>query len=142
MVLAVAAGVAVGCTAAPGPGSEQMGGSPEELGSALNVTVAGDSVRLELHVTNATEAPLLLEFPTSQRYDFAVLEGGAEVWRWSSDMMFAQALGTEELLPGESRRYMTNWPVPGRAGDYVAEGRLTSTNYPVALRTSFRLPVE
>jgi hypothetical protein len=132
-----------GCTAAPPAMDGDMGGSPPELGSALNVTVAGDSVGLELHVTNVSGGPLVLEFATAQRYDFEVLAlSGAVVWRWSDDMMFAQVLGEETLAAGETRRYTAGWPAPGGAGEYVARGRLTSTNYPVELRTQFQLTVE
>jgi hypothetical protein len=142
--VSVIAAMLSACTAAPPAVENDMGaGAPPELASALNVSVGGDSVRLELHVTNATEGALRLEFATSQRYDFAISdEEGAEVWRWSDDMMFAQALGAEALLAGESRRYGASWSGAGRAGEFTATGRLTSTNYPVELRTRFRLPVE
>jgi hypothetical protein len=133
------------CTAAPPAVDNELGaGAPPELGSALNVGVAGDSVRLELHVTNVTNGPLRLEFATSQRYDFAIADpAGVEMWRWSADMMFAQALGEETLLAGETRRYTASWGGgAGAVGEFTATGRLTSTNYPVELRTRFRLPVE
>lgn len=136
--------LAAGCTATgPMPAGDEGAGAPAELAAALNVAVAGDSVRLELHVTNTTGNTLEVEFATAQRYDFAVRDGsGAEMWRWSGDQMFAQVLGTEALLPGESRRYSASWPAGGREGEFEATGRLTSTNYPVALRTPFRLPTE
>jgi hypothetical protein len=133
----------VGCTAAAPVMDGEMAVAPPELGSALNVTVAGDSVRLELHITNVSGGPLTLEFATAQRYDFEVEEAaGGLAWRWSDEMMFAQVLGEERLEAGESRRYTAGWSAPGGSGDYVARGRLTSTNYPVDLRTQFRLPVE
>jgi hypothetical protein len=132
--------LALGCARA---GMDAGAGSPAELGSSLNVRVAGDSVHFEVHVTNTTSSPIALEFTTAQRYDFEVSErDGDLVWRWSDGMMFAQALGREDLAPGESRRYMAGWPVPGRQGDFIATARVVSTNYPVELRTGFRLPSE
>ncbi|MEX0907043.1 MAG: BsuPI-related putative proteinase inhibitor [Gemmatimonadota bacterium] len=141
-VAGLAVALAVGCStvvplAEVAPGS----GSPPELGSSFNVSVGEDSVRLELHVTNVTSAAMALEFTSSQRYDFAVATTAGEVvWRWAADRSFMQALGAERLEPGESRRYTAVWPAPGRQADYVATAWLTSQNYPVELRTVFRLP--
>lgn len=115
-------------------------GAPAELGATLNVRVQADSAELELHVTNVAGAAVTLEFATAQRYDFEVLdEGGAVVWRWSADQVFAQMLGEEVLQAGESRRYAAVWPTQGGRGEYVARGLLTSRNYPVELRTPFRV---
>jgi len=116
-------------------------GSPAQLGSTMGVRMAGDTVHFVLHVTNMTDAPLTLEFPSSQRYDFAVARrDGETVWSWSATRSFAQALGSEVLLPGESRRYEASWLAAGARGEYVATGWVTSRNYPVELRTVFQVP--
>ncbi|MGH7464021.1 MAG: BsuPI-related putative proteinase inhibitor [Longimicrobiales bacterium] len=119
-------------------------GSPPELGSSLNVRVVEDSVQLEIHITNVASSPLALEFMTTQRYDFEVSSAtGDRIWSWSADRAFGEALGRETLAPGESRRYMATWWGGGReGGDYVATARVVSVNYPVELRTGFRLPAE
>jgi hypothetical protein len=122
------------------PGPDGGAGSPAGLGSTLNVRVAGDSVQLVLHVTNVSEAPLTLEFTSSQRQDFEVARpGGETVWRWSAARSFAQVLGSEVLLPGESRRYEATWLAAGARGEYVATGWVTSRNYPIELRTVFQV---
>jgi hypothetical protein len=122
-------------------GADAGTGSPGGLSSTLGVRVAGDSVHFVLHVTNATETPLTLEFTSSQRQDFAVSRpAGETVWSWSADRSFAQVLGTEVLLPGESRRYEATWLAAGARGEYVATGWVTSRNYPVELRTVFQVP--
>jgi hypothetical protein len=115
-------------------------GAPPELGATLNVGVQGDSAHIELHLTNTTLEPVTLEFNTGQRYDMEVADAeGRPLWRWSDDMMFTQAVGREIVLAGESLRYAARWPAPS-AGEYIATARLVSTNYPVELRTSFRVP--
>jgi hypothetical protein len=140
MVLLVAA-VAACNTEVPLAEVEPGAGSPPGLGTTLTATVAADSVRLELHVTNVTDAPLALEFSSSQRYDFAVSRTDGEVlWRWSAAMLFAQMLGEEQLGPGETRRYAESWAAGALEGDHVATAWLTSTSHPVELRTVFRLP--
>jgi hypothetical protein len=139
---AVALLLAACSAAAPLPDVEPGAGSAPGLGSSFNVSVAADSVRLELYITNVTTEPIVLEFGTGQRYDFAVgLTDGTVVWRWSQDRVFTQALSSETLAAGESRRYAAAWAAD-RNGDYVAAAWLTASNYPVELRTVFRLPAE
>ncbi|HEX6133217.1 MAG TPA: BsuPI-related putative proteinase inhibitor [Longimicrobiales bacterium] len=129
------------CGSAGAPGLDVGAGSPEELGASLNVRVMGDSVRLEVHVTNVAGSPVALEFDTTQRYDFEISRAGGErIWRWSDGMMFGQATGREVLQPGGSLRYVASWSGRGQEGDFVATARVVSDNYPVELRTGFRLP--
>lgn len=135
LVVAAAVAACGGNRAEVSPGA----GAPTELGSSLNVRVEGDSVRLMLHVTNVTSGPIALEFSSGQRYDFEVSEpDGDTVWRWSATRSFMQATGREVLQPGESKQYMETWHAPERDEEYVATAWLTSTNYPVELRTIFR----
>lgn len=135
---------ACGCSPSGGlPDVEPGHGSPPELGSSLNVRVVEDSARLEIHVTNVTSSPIVLEFMTTQRYDFEVSSpDGDRVWQWSADKAFGEALGSESLAPGESRRYEATWAGGGGSGDFIATARIVSANYPVELRTAFRLPSE
>jgi hypothetical protein len=124
------------------PPAEPGAGAPPELGASLNVGVQGDSTHIEIHVTNVAGRMLTLEFATTQRYDVEISDSsGRRVWRWSDDMMFAQVLGREVVLAGESMRYVITWPRPV-PGEYVATARIVSTNYPVELRTSFRIPAD
>jgi hypothetical protein len=119
---------------------EAGGESPPELASGLNVRVEADAARLELHVTNASDRPVALEFATSQRYDFEVRDGsGGVVWRWSDDLMFAQVLGEEVLASGETRSYSEALPELPQPGEYMARAVLMSLNYPVDMRTPFRV---
>jgi hypothetical protein len=135
----------LGACALPGgrdtPDIDGGTGSPAGLGSTMAVRLAGDSVHFVLHLTNVTDAPVTLEFSSSQRQDFAVTRvDGEEVWRWSAARQFAQVLGSEVLLPGETRRYDATWLAEGAHGEYVATGWVTSRNYPVQLRTVFQVP--
>jgi hypothetical protein len=117
-------------------------GVPADLVASLDVRVLGDTVDMGLHVANAAADPVELEFATAQRYDFAVLTlEGEEVWRWSSDQMFAQVLGSERVGNGNTLEYRATWPAAAPApGRYIAEGQLVAQNRPVTLRTEFELP--
>lgn len=138
MRLLVMMGLVLGCASYPGEGEEA--GVAEGLASTLEVQVEGDQVRFTLSVTNATEAPIRLDFPSSQRYDFAVERPSGEiVWTWSAARSFAQMLGEETLAPGETVTYSERWDDPAGAGRYVAVGRLTAMNVEVERRASFDL---
>ena len=107
------------------------------LASSLQVEVNAQDVRLVFHITNTSNQPIVLEFNSGQRYDFAVHSGGRELWRWSADRMFTQALGTETIAPGETLRYSERWPVSGTAGQLTAIAELKSTNHPIQQRAVF-----
>jgi hypothetical protein len=110
------------------------------LASVKATTFGADSVVFSLQVTNTTGAPLALNFTSGQTFDFAVLRGAQEVWRWSGDRMFTQSLRTITLDPGETTSYAATWtPVPGASGEYSVRGWLTARNVRAEQTTGFRL---
>ena len=126
-----------GCAA---NGRDSGAGAPALLPS-VKVTLLGDSVRFLLQVTNTTAQPVELEYPTGQGYDFVVRRGGEEVWRWSAERMFTQALRTERLAPGGTLSYDAVWSPPaGAEGEYEVAGLLTARSHAVEQRARFRLP--
>ncbi len=111
------------------------------LVSSLQVETRGDSIRFLLQVTNAEAGPVTLTFPSGQSADFVVLQGGRELWRWSADQMFTQAVRTETLPPGGTRSYEALWTRPaGVRGELVARGVLTAREHRVEQQAHFRLP--
>ncbi|HWK90018.1 MAG TPA: BsuPI-related putative proteinase inhibitor [Longimicrobium sp.] len=141
LVLAAAA-LLGGCPPpAPTPMPDPSQAAAGPLVSSLQVQPSGDSVRLVLQVTNATSSPLELGFSSGQSYDFAVSAGGREVWRWSADMGFTQAIRSETLAPGQTLSFAETWtPPPGLTGELTATARLTSSTHPVERTAVFRLP--
>lgn len=143
-LLALAVALVAACTppatsaGGPAPGPVES----EPLVTSLQVETSADSVRFSLAVTNATNAPLTLQFPSARRYDFAVLDGAREVWRWSADRGFAQVLGTETLAPGETRTWSEAWrPDPALRGrELTAVGTLASSSHRVERRSPLRVP--
>lgn len=111
------------------------------LASSVGVEVRSDSVRIVLHVTNPTNQPVVLEFSSGQRYDFAVrTAAGADVWRWSADKSFLQALGSETIPPGGTLDYAEVWVPGNRTGSFIAVAELTSLNHRVREQAAFQLP--
>ncbi|MGH7503459.1 MAG: BsuPI-related putative proteinase inhibitor [Longimicrobiales bacterium] len=110
------------------------------MSPTLTVRVAGDTVTFLLQVSNGGTAPALLEFTSGQRYDFAVRDSaGSEVWRWSADQSFMQALGTEEVEAGGVLEYEARWMAGDRSGEYEAVAQVVSTTHAVELSTPFVL---
>ena len=86
---------------------------------------------------------VVFTFPSGQSYDFIVRPAGAgaEVWRWSGDRGFTQAVQTLTLAPGATWTFGSRWTPPaGTRGEFAAVGRLTSSDRPVERTATFRLP--
>ena len=84
----------------------------------------GQPIAITLLLTNCVASDSRLFYPTSQRYDFIVKGAqGAEVWRWSTDQVFAQARGEVTIRSGERVTYSETWDQRDRAGQQVPSGR-------------------
>ena len=128
------------CVTPPGGASPSTAVSAPLIAS-LTVSAAADSVHLVLQVTNAGTAPLRVDFPSGQSYDFSVRAGGRILWTWSADRGFIQMVRAETLAPGETRTYAEAWrPPPGTRGALTAVATLTSSSHPVQRTTTFHLP--
>lgn len=115
---------------------------PQELVTSLEVKVGGDSVQLRLHATNVTERPVVLEFTSGQRFDFAIQQEGREIWRWSTGRAFTQALGSESISPGATLTYSAAWEPEERTGNFRAVGMITARERAVRQEATFSLPAE
>jgi hypothetical protein len=126
---------------APQPSPEAAAGAP--LLSSLQATTFGrDSVHFTLQVTNTTERPIELTYPSGQSFDFVVTPAGreGELWRWSSEMMFTQALRMETLGPGETRTHAVRWSPPADArGEFEVRAWLTAGDVRAERAARFRL---
>ena len=96
------------------------------LNATVDATVNGD-VEFSFEVTNNGPDPVELTFRSGKRADVAVTdtETGEEVWRWSQNRMFTQAISTVELESGDTFDRMFTWSDPP-AGEYKAEAALAA----------------
>ena len=85
----------------------------------------GESIRMELTVTNQGEVPVALSFPTGQQFDFQVVRDNRIVWSWSGDRAFTQSFTTRTLAPGKRLRFTTRWRQLTSLGGYVTPGIYT-----------------
>ena len=75
----------------------------------------------QYEVKNQTEEEVVLEFTSSQRYDYSVkTKDGKEVFLFSSVASFLQALGEEKVKQGEALSYEIDLhELSLEKGDYV-----------------------
>ena len=101
----------------------------------------GAPVRMELTVSNRTDNPVGLRFPSAQRYDFVIREAGARTdrWRWSEGRMFTQVTGEEVVPPGGSLRYEATYGEDLEPGLYTVEGVVASSNRPMGAHVTVRV---
>ncbi|HEY0634700.1 MAG TPA: BsuPI-related putative proteinase inhibitor, partial [Gammaproteobacteria bacterium] len=87
----------------------------------------GEEITTVLEIKNGSPETKTLNFASSKQYDFVLKNGnGAEVWRWSNNQAFTQALSSYELAPGESRVITVQWnQVVGEDGTLLAAGDYT-----------------
>ena len=87
----------------------------------------GEEVELSVAVNNTGSSPVELIFTSAQHCDFIVLKDDNEVWRWSSDKMFAMVLEQLSLKPGEKQTYREPWkPRDAMPEEYNLTGIITS----------------
>lgn len=125
----------------PAAGRPKPGAAPV-LVSSLDVSVGAEQLRFTMHVTNNSDERVELTFPSGQTHDFTVLdESGREVWRWSADRMFTQALQTRVLEPHGTATFTADaegaWTTTGGAKKFVVVGRLSSAAHPLETRVEF-----
>lgn len=75
---------------------------------------------MTLTLTNCADNSARLFYRDAQRYEFiAEDEQGQEVWRWSFDKAFTQAVGEETIGPGETVTYSEVWEQISNDGQQV-----------------------
>lgn len=99
----------------------------------------GGEVVVTLEIVNETPHPVTFSFPTSQRYDFAIIdEQGAELWRWSKNRMFATVLGEETIGGGRPRlTYRERFRLSLPSGRYHLLGTMTDRAHSLSGRVLF-----
>ena len=112
------------------------------LVASLTVEPHHGGADLALLVTNTSRRPVDVGFRTGQTFDFAVSDAdGEEIWRWSDDQMFTQALRQARWEPGATHTFRARWErSAGDRGGLTASGWLTSHTHPLERQSTFELP--
>ena len=110
------------------------------LSPSLDVKV-GPTVDLALRISNGSDKRIELTFASGQTHDFVILDAtGTEVWRWSADRMFTQAMQNKLVGARDAITYSEQWEHGGRHGHFTAVATLNSTSHPLEHRAEFQLP--
>lgn len=116
-VLAVTAG------AAPTTVERTEGPLALEASVSARTFESGEAVRVTLVVRNTGASPVGLTFTSGQRAEFIVRRPrGDEVWRWSHDKAFTQAIQTLALRPQEPLTIAETWDQRDLQGRRVDPG--------------------
>jgi len=84
----------------------------------------GEDLILGLSLQNTQTTPITMVFPSSQRFDFSVLNReGKELYRWSRDKAFLTVISEVTLSPGESIDEELSWKIQDvPPGEYTVTG--------------------
>ncbi|MHB9027537.1 MAG: BsuPI-related putative proteinase inhibitor, partial [Candidatus Latescibacterota bacterium] len=86
-----------------------------------------------------------ITFPTGQSYDFIVSRDNSEVWRWSTDRFFTQAIREATIAAGNSLTFTETWDQTNNdvervpAGTYSVTGILTIMDSVTTPPAEFRI---
>jgi len=73
----------------------------------------GTTITVKYTITNLTNKPLVLTFPTIQQYDWTVTDAkGNLVYRWSAGKAFAQVVTHLTISAGASNSFKSSWGIP------------------------------
>ena len=109
------------------------------VASSFNVDVK-NGVEFKLDVRNNTKKMVELRFADGQTHDFVVLdESGKEVWRWSNERMFTQAMQNQLVKGKETATFSEDWDAKNMHGKFTAIALLKSNNHPIEERVDFDL---
>ena len=113
------------------------------LKSSLEVTRRGGVAHFALTLANRGKKSIEVAHPNGQTHDFVVMDAaGRELWRWSEDRMFTQAMQTRVLGKGEQATYEESWtPSAAQRGQTLTlVAMLNSTSHTVEERAEFVVP--
>jgi len=87
----------------------------------------GEVVRLLLSVTNNGNEEVVLKFSSGQQYDFYVQDSeDVEIWRWSANRLFTQALSEISIPVGVTVNFSELWDQTATDGQTLARGSYTA----------------
>lgn len=80
-------------------------------------------VEIELTASNNTPDELILEFPSSQFFDYKIMnDTGKEVYRYSDNKAFLQAVQRIALKSGEQKVWQSKWDLSSSDGQKIPPG--------------------
>ncbi len=98
----------------------------QELNWDGKVAVDVDHATFTFTVKNTSDQPIILEFPTSQLYDYTVYNSKEErVYNFSKGKVFFQAIQSKTLNSGELIQLKSMWNYKTNEAEKVPAGNYT-----------------
>ena len=73
----------------------------------------GTTITVKYTITNLTDKPLVLTFPSAQQYDWTITDAeGNLIYRWSDGRAFAQVITQLTIPAGASEGFESSWLIP------------------------------
>ena len=95
----------------------------------------GHPVTWVLNIENRSKNPVTLRFSSGKDGDLALQQGGREVYRWSANRVFSQALRQVHLAAGARHAFpLQDKALAAPAGDYELVAVMASDPSPGELR--------
>ncbi|WP_168412991.1 BsuPI-related putative proteinase inhibitor [Bacillus salacetis] len=92
----------------------------------VEITGNPESADLQFRIFNNTPAEMVLEFPTSQFYDYEVRDhAGNKVYRYSDNKAFLQAVQRVRVKSGETKIWRDQWKYTSSDGKRIPSGKYT-----------------
>jgi hypothetical protein len=92
----------------------------------MEVKQGPESAEIQFTVYNNTSAKMTLEFPSSQFFDYEVVDqAGNKVYRYSDNKAFLQAIQKITLTSGQTKVWRDNWDYKSSNGKRVSAGSYT-----------------
>jgi len=99
----------------------------EHLQTTLDVNVTADSAEFKINLKNTGAQDKILSFTSGQMFEINVTDGkGKEVYRYSIDKSFIQALQDVELKAGEDITWQEAWDY-NQTGERIPSGEYKAT---------------
>ena len=115
----------------------QAAASVGDTESELSLAVSPDPIPAQggvvwlIDVTNLTDAPFVLQFRDGQSADVVLTdESGTEVYRWSADKAFTDALWDQTIEPGATWSIQLHDELDIAPGRYLASATIAADNAP------------
>ena len=102
---------------------EQKSGQQEIMGGKLVYEIVSvDQDQMIIELTNQTDEEIVLNYMSSQKYNFNLIKNGKSIYNWAADKSFLQVITQVALKPEESEKYIIDLTdLPIKSGEYEIE---------------------
>ncbi|MFS0864203.1 BsuPI-related putative proteinase inhibitor [Fredinandcohnia sp. 179-A 10B2 NHS] len=109
----------------------------DKLNTSVSVDAGQNEAVFKISLKNTSEAPVKVTFTSGQRYELVVTNvNNEEVYRYSIDKLFIQAIEEMELAAGEEKTWEEAWNYNANDGTRLPAGEYKVTAQVVAKQTN------